>query len=57
MLPTGSLSQRWEEHDTPSCHVPYTGDLASNSQREDEGALLQLGLAPSYGTIPHEKRR
>jgi hypothetical protein len=57
MPPTGSLSQRWEEHDTPSCHVPYKGDLASNSQREDEGALLQLGLAPSYGTLPHEKRR
>jgi hypothetical protein len=57
MLPTGSLSQRWEEHDTPSCHAPYTGDPASNPQREDEGALLQLGVAPSYGTIPHEKRR
>lgn len=57
MLPKGSLSQRWEEHDTPSCHAPYTGDPASNPQREDEGALLQLGLAPSYGTIPHEKRR
>lgn len=57
MLPTGSLSQRWEEHDTPSCLRLTRGDLASNSHREDEGALLQLGLAPSYGTIPHEKRR
>ena len=57
MQPKGSLSQRWEEHDTPSCMRLTRGDLASNSQREDEGALLQLGLAPSYGTIPHEKRR
>ena len=56
-MPKGSLSQRWEEHDTPSCLRLTRGDLASNSQREDEGALLQLGLAPSYGTIPHEKRR